>query len=199
MPDSSAQRRPDPMNQLRGKKNNAQGFIFEDGIKKACRKYSLSGCAEIDKTPEPFRVMQKHGRGLFTGRFTAPAQPDFQGTLYGGQSIVFEAKYTRSDRIGRNVLTQNQMTMLEYHQKLGAISLVVFGIRDQFFALPWVYWRDMKQQFGRQYLIAADVQHWRVPFDGSVLFLDTDKRNMKGRDENAGSVHSRPDYRNSGL
>ena len=57
MPDFSAQRRPDPMNQLRGKKNNAQGFIFEDELKKACRLYSRTGRADIDKTPVPFGVM----------------------------------------------------------------------------------------------------------------------------------------------
>ena len=176
MPDFSAQRCPDPMNQLRGMKNNAQGFIFEDELKKACQIYSRDGRAEIDKTPEPFRVIKKHGRGIFTGRFTAPAQPDFQGTLRDGRSIVFEAKYTTADRIQRSVLTQNQMDMLTAHQKLGAVSSVVFGIRDRFFTLPWVYWDGMKQRFGRQYLTADDLPEWEIRFTGAVMFLDFCRR-----------------------
>ena len=68
--------------------NNAQGQIFEKGIKAACLIYHDSGRAEVDKTPEPFRVMNKGQDGTFTGRFTALAAPDFQGTLKGGQSTV---------------------------------------------------------------------------------------------------------------
>ena len=61
--------------------NNAQGQAFEGYIKAGCEYYRLRERAEIDKTPEPFRVTSKHGNGVFTGRFTARAQPDFQGTL----------------------------------------------------------------------------------------------------------------------
>ena len=56
--------------------NNAQGQIFEKGIKAACRIYHDKGLAEVDKTPEPFRVMNKGQDGTFTGRFTALAAPD---------------------------------------------------------------------------------------------------------------------------
>ena len=43
--------------------NNAQGHFFEDAIKAGCAYYSARGRAEIDKTPEPFRVMEKLGGG----------------------------------------------------------------------------------------------------------------------------------------
>ncbi len=42
--------------QWQNRVNNAQGHIFEDGIKEACRIYHSGGRAEVDKTPEPFRV-----------------------------------------------------------------------------------------------------------------------------------------------
>lgn len=78
--------------------NNAQGHSFEGYIKAACALYSQQGRAEIEKTPEPFRVTAKNRRdGTFSGRFTARAQPDFQGNLDGGRSIVFEAKYTTTN------------------------------------------------------------------------------------------------------
>lgn len=90
------------------KVNNAQGHFFESAIKAACALYSDRERADVDKTPEPFRVLEKSRDGKFKGRFTARAQPDFQGTLDGGRSIVFEAKYTTTDRLKWDVLTQEQ-------------------------------------------------------------------------------------------
>lgn len=152
--------------------NNAQGHFFEDCIKAACLTYRDRNRAEIDKTPEAFRVKKKHPDGTFTGWFTSPAQPDYQGTLNGGRSIVFEAKYTTTDRMKRSVLTGKQMDVLEHHSKRGAVSAVCIGIQDKSFFIPWNVWRDMKQHFGRQYVTAADVEVYRVRFNGAVKFLD---------------------------
>lgn len=164
--------KPNPINQIRGMRNNAQGHIFEDSLKQACEYYKQTGRADIDKTPEPFRVMKKSQNGIFTGRFIDRAQPDYQGTLAGGRSIIFEAKYTTTDRIERRALTDKQMETLESHYKMGASALVVFGIKDKFYAIPWEYWRDMKLHFGRQYLTQREAAHWKVRFNGAVLFLD---------------------------
>lgn len=158
--------------QWQNRVNNAQGHIFEDGIKAACRVYHDSGRAEVDKTPEPFRVTSKGRDGTFTGRFTALAAPDFQGTLQGGRSIVFEAKYTTADRMKRAVLTDAQMEALESHARSGAAAGVCAGIRDTCFFVPWNLWRDMKEHYGRLYVTAADLEPFRVRFTGAVLFLD---------------------------
>lgn len=166
-------RQPDPLQQIRGMKNNAQGHIFEDNIMKACRLYAMQGRAKVDKTPEPFRVLHKKPDGVFTGRFTALAQPDFQGTLQTGRSIVFEAKYTTAARIKRNVLTQEQKETLEAHHVLGADTLVVCGIQSLFYSVPWTAWWDMKQIFGRQYLQPEDIEKYRVRFDGGSIFWNT--------------------------
>lgn len=159
--------------QYQNRKNNAQGQHFEREILAGCKMYERFKIAIIDKTPEPFRVKSKnHKTGEFTGRFNTPAQPDFQGTLYGGRSIVFEAKRTSKDRITRNVLTDTQMEVLENHNKIGALCGVCISIQDEFFFIPWNVWRDMKELYGRKYITAADVDEYRVTFDGSVHFLD---------------------------
>lgn len=158
--------------QYKNRQNNAQGQHFEREILAGCRMYKQQGIAAIDKTPEPFRVSKKNKNGVFTGRFSAPAQPDFQGTLHGGRSIVFEAKRTGKDRINRNVLTDTQMDVLEKHNRLGALCGVCVNIKDDFFFIPWNVWRDMKEMYGRQYLKADDIKEYRVQFDGAVHFLD---------------------------
>ena len=166
------QYKANPINQIRGMRNNAQGHIFEDALKQACEYYKQIGRADIDKTPEPFRVLKKNPNGIFTGRFTDRAQPDYQGTLAGGRSIIFEAKYTTTDRIERRALTDRQMETLESHGNMGAVALVVFGIKDRFYIVPWSVWRDMKQCFGHQYITQKDGEPWRVKFNGAVMFLD---------------------------
>lgn len=160
------------LNQIRGRQNNAQGWIFEDAILMACERYRQQGIADVDKTPEPFRVTKKHKDGLFTGRFTARAMPDFEGTLKGGCSIIFEAKYTTTDRIKRNMLTEKQMEKLALRHKMGAAAFVVFGIGQRFYTVPWYIWNNMKNIYGRQYLTPADIECYRIKFTGAVLFLD---------------------------
>ncbi len=158
--------------QYRNRLSNAQGQRFENEILTGCKMYERHNIAVIDKTPEPFKVTSKnHKTGEFTGRFTKHAQPDFQGTLKGGRSIVFEAKQTTKDRITRNVLTDTQMNVLEQHNRLGALCGVCIGIQDDCFFIPWNVWRDMKEMYGRQYLKAEDIEEYKVRFDGAVHFL----------------------------
>lgn len=158
--------------QYKNRLNNAQGQHFEREILAACKMYERYGIAVIDKTPEPFKVTKKnHQTGEFSGRFSKHAQPDFQGTLHGGRSIMFEAKQTSKDRITRNVLTDTQMEVLESHNRQGALCGVCVCIRDDFFFIPWNVWRDMKEMYGRQYLKAEDIEEYRVKFDGAVHFL----------------------------
>ena len=155
----------------RNRRNNAKGHSFEDKILAGCALYSEHGTAWINKTPEPFRVMKKSKDGMFTGRFTAKAQPDFQGTLYGGRSIVFEAKSTDNDRITQNVLTETQMEILEKHNRIGALCGVCICIQDKYYFVPWKLWRDMKELYGRKYLKAEDIEEYKVIYDGAVHFL----------------------------
>lgn len=146
--------------------------IVEEAIRQACLLYANQGRAKVEKTPEPFRVLEKREGGIFVGRFTAHAQPDFQGTLDGGRSIIFEAKYTTTDAMKRDVLTETQMETLERHHRCGALAAVCVGIQDRFFFVPWPVWRDMKEAFGHMSVSAAELEAFRVRFTGAVLFLD---------------------------
>lgn len=73
--------------------------MFEEEIKMACRHYKAQRRAKIDKFPEPFRVVQKNGEGMFTRRFTAAAAPDYQvwGQIYGHRPDELERPDTRAD------------------------------------------------------------------------------------------------------
>ncbi len=159
--------------------NNAQGQHFEREILAGCGRYKDLGLAVIDKTPEPFRVMKKNPNGIFTGRFTALAQPDFQGTLKNGRSIVFEAKMTMKDRMQRNVLTDTQMRALEAHEGLGAVAAVCISIGYGFYFIPWEVWRDMKDIFGHQYVTPEQIAEYEVKFDGAVRFLEYKGKAMR--------------------
>lgn len=153
--------------------NNAQGHFLEGEILRACDEYMRRGIANIGKTPEPFRVMTKYQNGTATVRFThEKAEPDFKGVLIGGRSIVFEAKSTQNDRILRNVLTDNQMDILESYYQLQAISQVCICIKNDFFMVPWEIWRDMKRLYGRQYLQPLDIPEFKVRYRAGVMFLD---------------------------
>lgn len=101
------------LGQYHASMSNNRGHDFEEAIRQACLLYANQGRAKVEKTPEPFRVLEKREGGIFVGRFTAHAQPDFQGTLDGGRSIIFEAKYTTTDAMKRDVLTETQMETLE--------------------------------------------------------------------------------------
>lgn len=165
--------KPDPRRSYKAGVSNNLGHVFEDAVKKGCTVYLQRGKAMIDKTPEPFMVKQKKQDGIFVGRFTAHAQPDFQGTLAGGRSIIFETKYTTTERAKRDMLTPTQAAILEMHDSLGALAAVCVGIHGKgYFFVPWPVWRDMKKTFGRVTLTAEDLEPFRVKFNGAVLFLD---------------------------
>ena len=145
------------LGQYHASMSNNRGHDFEEAIRQACLLYASQGRAKVEKTPEPFRVLEKREGGIFVGRFTAHAQPDFQGTLDGGRSIIFEAKYTTTDAMKRDVLTETQMETLERHHRCGAL---------------WPVWRNMKEAFGHMSVSAAELEDFRVRFTGAVLFLD---------------------------
>lgn len=157
----------------KSRKNNARGHLFEGYIEGACAYYKRTGKAVITKVPEPFRVTSTKRNGEFTGRFIANAQPDFVGTIYGGKTICFEAKYTTTDKMQQSVVTETQAEALELYGRMGAVVGVCIGIKDTFAFIPWDIWKDMKEIYGRKYLTELDIQPYKVRFlNGHCLFLD---------------------------
>ena len=161
-----------PHNQLRGAQNRAQGDIFEQIIDASCLYYRECGVAEIEKTPEPFRVTRRLTDYQFSGHFEKKAQPDYKGTLQGGKAIAIEAKHTEGDRIKQDRVTPEQTAALDRHYRLGAACFVLVSIKMNTFALvPWTTWAQMKQTFGHKYMTENELQPYRVPFKGRIVFF----------------------------
>jgi len=160
--------------QIRGKRAKVAGEHFENMISGACSFYYDRNLANIEKTPEPMKVLKPMPKqpGKFIACFAKAAQPDYKGTIQGGRAIVFEAKHTDDDKIERKRLTDEQMDGLEKHHKLGALAfvLVSFGLQS-FYRIPWPVWRDMKEIYGRQYLKPDEIACYKIPAPGGVIKL----------------------------
>lgn len=157
--------------QLTGRKAKANGELFEEMLKRSCDYYLERGEAKIEKTPEPMKPLgAQNSRGQFMACYTKQAQPDYGGTLKGGQSIYFEAKHTESDRIEWGRLTEEQRTDLEEHWKLGALVYVMvsFGFTE-FYRIPWSVWRDMVEKFGHKHIKKAEIPEYKVPAVGGII------------------------------
>lgn len=156
---------------MTGRRSRAAGEFWENMLEATCRHYRLAGTAEIEKTPEPMKPLSRpNSKGQFLACFTKQAQPDYKGTLAGGRSIVFEAKHTDSDRMKRDVISEEQEKRLERHAALGAdcFVMVSFGFQ-RFFKIPWEVFRDMKEHYGRKYITPEDVRDYEVRYIGGVL------------------------------
>ena len=161
--------------QIAGKRAKVAGEHFEHMIELACSYYRDRGLAVIQKTPEPMKPLSgKDKQGRFLACYTKQAQPDYGGTLIGGQSIYFEAKHTDDDSIKQSRVTKEQGDDLEAHHKLGAMTfvLVSFGLCD-FYRIPWPVWRDMGEIFGRKYIRQNEIEKYEVPaVAGYIKLLD---------------------------
>lgn len=153
----------DPRRQYQGLVNKARGKHFEEQIDIACEYYKRKGLAVIEKTPEPMRPLKPMGKGKFLAFFEKKAQPDYKGTIKGGKAIVFEAKFTSSEKMQQSRVTEEQANILELHQKLGALSYVVIGYgTGGIYRIPWTVWQNMKGEFGRKYITENDVKDFQV-------------------------------------
>lgn len=157
-----------------GYRSRLAGQTFENIVDAACDYYRKTGAAEIEKTPEPFKVERPAGNGKFYGHFEHRAQPDYKGTLKGGYAVVFEAKHTDSGKMEQRRVTEDQAARLEAHLALGAAAFVLlsFGLR-YYYAVPWTVWREIPEHYGRKYVTPEDLKEYEVKIKGGVLrFLD---------------------------
>ncbi len=153
---------------LQGQRSKMTGELFEKMIDAACRYYKEKGIAVIEKTPEPMKVLsQMDQRGQFKACFTKQAQPDYKGAQRGGKTVVFEAKHTDADRIAYSRLTETQIENMYAYEAMGAecFVLVSFMLQD-FYRIPWSVWKNMKNLYGRKYLLQSDLEKFRVKVAG---------------------------------
>lgn len=158
-----------------GKKSKAQGDYFEALIEAGCNFYRDRKVADIEKTPEPMRPIKRLEGGRFVAIFEKQAQPDYKGTLAGGQAVVFEAKSTATDRITQDRVTEDQAERLSRCAKLGGLAFVLCQFASgQVYKLPWSIWENMQGQFGVRYITeeTAAPYRCRLTARGEPLFLD---------------------------
>lgn len=167
----------DPRRQIQGAISKAQGKAFEERLDEAFAHYQEHGFAIIEKTPEPMHPVKNLGNGRFEAFFEKKAQPDYKGVIKGGRTVMFEAKFTGTDRMEQSRVLKGQADYLDQHQGLGARCYVIAGFRSgAVYRFPWHVWRDMKRFFGRKYVTEADAElaAYQVPVtrDGVLLLLD---------------------------
>lgn len=165
---------------LQNKKSRSDGAYFENIINNSCEWYKKHGLAFIEKTPEPMHVVRPFQTGGFLAFFEKQAQPDFKGTMKGGQSVVFEAKYTSKDKIEYKRLTDTQLNALLLHHNLGAKAfiLVYMGLQD-FYRVPFEVWHDMKRLYGRLHMTKSELERFRVEAPNLIVkFLSYEGRDV---------------------
>ncbi len=150
---------PNPNRQLQGKMNRELGKTFEEEIQIICDIYELNGLARIEKTPEPMKILKHIEDGRFETVFEKSAQPDFKGTIKGGKSVVFDAKFTESDRIRFQVLSDYQREVLLKYNELGAMAFVLVGFTNgRIYKIDINEWINMKEKFGRYYIKQEELE-----------------------------------------
>lgn len=165
----------DPKRQLLGKMAKAIGKQFEARLDESFSYYAQRGYAFIEKTPEPMRPTKNLGNGKFIAYYEKKAQPDYKGTIKGGRTVMFEAKFTGSDRMEKSRVLQNQQDYMSRNQKLGARCFVIAGFSSgSVYRIPWDVWDAMKEHFGRKYVTEADLEQYQVQtaWNGLLMLLD---------------------------
>lgn len=145
--------------QLQGRINHELGKNFENQIESICDVYKLNKLAIIEKTPEPMKVLRHIENGLFETVFTKSAQPDFKGTLKGGQTVVFDAKFTEADKITFQALSDYQREALTNYRNLGAMAFVLVGFFDgSIYKVDIETWNNMKDIFGHKHIKKEELE-----------------------------------------
>ena len=166
-------RRSNPeRNSVQGKINRAAGRAFEDRIDLTFEYYKKRGYALIDKTPEPTRIIRKMEGGQFIGVYSHKGQPDYKGTIKGGRTVIFEAKFTATDRLQASAVTETQWEYLTKASELGAWCYILGGFRTGgVYKIPWYVWKGMKEKYGRKYVTEADLEPFRVNISSTGLLM----------------------------
>lgn len=158
----------------RGMDSREKGLLFEREVELGCEIYGIEGKALIRKTPEPMKPVRRLKNNQFVAVYTKKAEPDFSGILPGGRSILFEAKVTGAEKIGKDRVTEEQRRKLTAASEMGAVCfvLVKFERSRRVYRVPWEAWEMMETVFGRKYIKESEMSGYAVPVRGTApLFL----------------------------
>lgn len=162
------------MSRQQGYKAKSNGKLFESIIDMSCIHYLRQGKAAIEKTPEPLKMLRSTPRGReVIAVFEKRAQPDYQGTLKDGKSILFEAKHTDDTSIRFDRVSTTQSEYLATHAKLGAECYVLLSFKfKSFYFVPWNDWLLLEYKTGKKSVNATDLSEYQVQYErGIVNFL----------------------------
>lgn len=150
-----------------GYKSKRNGERFERLIELSCNMYKRENKAFIQKTPENTRFLRPLEGGKFVAVHDKKSQPDFQGTLKGGRSVVFEAKHTNSTNIRFDRLQMHQKRELVKHWQLGAEAflLISFEINSpdkRVYKVPIKDWLLLENKLDKKSVNEDDLKNYRV-------------------------------------
>lgn len=135
------------------------GKNFEEQVEIICEIYKLNQLAMIEKTPEPMKILKHIENGRFEAVFLKSAQPDFKGTIKGGRTVVFDAKFTESNQISYQALSEHQRQVLTEYDELGAMAFVLVGFADgKMYAIPIKTWNNMQEIFGHKHIKQTELE-----------------------------------------
>ncbi len=165
-----------PNRQRQGKINRELGQNFEQQVETIAEMYRLQKLAIIEKTPEPMKILKHIENGRFEAVFLKSAQPDFKGILKGGRTVVFDAKFTESDKIAYQALSEHQKEVLMQYDQLGAMAFVLVGFSNgRIYKVDIKTWVNMKEIFGHKHIKQTELEekHFRAPQtkNGMIDFL----------------------------
>lgn len=157
-----------------GYKSKRNGQRFERLIELSCNMYKRESKAFIQKTPENTRFLRPLKGGKFVAVHDKKSQPDFQGTLKGGQSVVFEAKHTNSTNIRFDRLQMHQKRELVKHQQLGAeafllISFEVNSPDKRVYKVPIKDWLLLENRLDKKSVNENDLKDYRVLVQNDMI------------------------------
>lgn len=148
-----------PTKYLLGRHIRELGKEFEQRVQAICEIYELNNLARIEKTPEPMKILKHLENGKFETVFEKAAQPDFKGVIKGGRCVVFDAKFTESEKITFRILSDYQRKVLLKYDELGAIAFVLVGfINGAIYNIDIHTWEHMKEKFGRYYIKQEELE-----------------------------------------
>lgn len=158
------------MNRMRGYKSKYNGARFELIIEHACSVYAHRGIAMIEKTPEPLKMIRAGRGNEVIAVFEKKAQPDFQGTLQGGKSIVFEAKHTNDNNIKFDRITPTQHKYLTKHELLGASVYIIISFNfKRFFLVPYYHWVCLGESLNKKSVNGQDLKKYEIDLERGFL------------------------------
>ena len=123
------------------------------------------------------KILKHIDSGKFETVFEKSAQPDFKGTIKGGKTVVFDAKFTGADKITYQALSDHQRDILKEYNDLGAKAFVLVGFADGgIYNIDINTWINMKEIYGTKHIKKQDLVNSEFEVkrnkNGMMDFLD---------------------------